>query len=368
MSNKPKTVVELPKGIYLRGSTYWICYQRPNGKTERESSKSDKLSDAVGLLEERRYEVKKGLLPDRGKKLPRYTFNDLALEYSTWMNKQKSNQQKTSVLSQLIEKFGNYPIDLFNTMLVEQFQTERLNKGNKPATTNRLIATLKHMFTKAVDWEMVEESVLKKVRKVKMLKENNQRMRYLTPEECQSLIGACEDHLKPIVITALNTGMRRGEIMNLVWEDIDLRNGFIFVRNTKNGERRDIPINQQLRTTLEELYRGSKDRPRKIHIPYVFYYHVTSNPIISVKRSFSTALRKVGIKDFRFHDLRHTFASQLVMAGADLAAVRELLGHKTLTMTLRYSHLAPNHKVQTVNLLDKALKDGSSSQLLHNML
>jgi integrase len=201
-----------------------------------------------------------------------------------------------------------------------------------------------------------------------MLKENNQRMRYLSYEECQTLIDVCESHLKPIVITALNTGMRKGEILNLKWDDVDLKNGFIFVRETKNGDRRDIPINQKLRSALESLYRGSKKNPRQIHIPYVFYYYRTGNPFLDVKRSFTTALRKAGIKDFRFHDLRHTFASQLVMAGADIAAVRELLGHKTLTMTLRYSHLAPNHKVQTVKLLDGIVGEDSTSQLLHNMV
>jgi hypothetical protein len=161
MISKDKNSSKLPKGIYLRGSNYWICYQRPNGKTERESSKSNELSEAVNLLEQRRYEAKKGILPERGKKLPRYTLKDLALEYSTWMRKQKSCKQKTSNLGQLLDSFGNYPIEIFNTMMVEQFQTDRLNKGNKPSTVNRLIATLKHMFTKAVDWEMVDECLKK---------------------------------------------------------------------------------------------------------------------------------------------------------------------------------------------------------------
>ena len=100
-------------------------------------------------------------------------------------------------------------------MLIEQYQTERLNKGNKPATVNRLLATLSHMFTKAIDWDMVGEETLKRIRKVKLLPENNRRLRYLSKEECQELISNCESNLKPIVIIALNTGMRKGEILNL---------------------------------------------------------------------------------------------------------------------------------------------------------
>ena len=96
-----------------------------------------------------------------------------------------------------------------------------LQKGNKPATINRHIATIKHMFTKAVEWDMVEEEVLKRIRKVKLLEENNRRLRYLSQEECHNLIGACNDNLKPIVICALNSGMRRSEILNLKWADLE---------------------------------------------------------------------------------------------------------------------------------------------------
>jgi integrase len=105
---------------------------------------------------------------------------------------------------------------------------------------------------------MVEEAVWKRVRKVKLLPENNRRLRFLSSEECQQLIGVCNHYLKPIVITALNTGMRKSEILGLQWEkNIDLRHGFILLDITKNGERREIPINQTLRTTLTRLRNAS---------------------------------------------------------------------------------------------------------------
>jgi integrase len=201
------------------------------------------------------------------------------------------------------------------------------------------------MLTKAVQWEMVNEEIREKVRRVKLLAENNRRLRYLSIDESQTLIKECDNHLRPIVITTLNTGMRKGEILNLKWENVDLKNGFILHDKTKNGERREIPINAGLKDELQ-------GEIRRLDVPNVFFDPATGRPYQDVKKSFKSACRRAVIKDFVFHDLRHTFASQLVMAGADIATVKELLGHKTLTMTLRYAHLAPSHKVKAVALLD----------------
>jgi integrase len=223
------------------------------------------------------------------------------------------------------------------------------------------------MIHKAADWDMVEEETLKRVRKVKLIEEHNRRLRYLSKEECQSLISNCDRHLEPIVIMALNTGMRKGEILFLKWDNVDLKHGFILLEVTKNGERREIPINQTLHDTLATL-------PRHISSPYVFWQG-EGKAYQDVKRSFNSACRRAGIKDFRFHDLRHTFASQLVMAGIDLTTVKELLGHKAVTMTMRYAHLAPAHKVKAVSILDSTLNgaaemgadEPSTAQLLHSV-
>jgi len=198
------------------------------------------------------------------------------------------------------------------------------------------------MITKAVEWEMATEEVLKRVRKVKQLPERNGRLRFLSKEEIQNLIDACAAHISPIVLMALNTGMRKGEILSLVWEQVDLKHGFILLIDTKNGERREIPINETLRYSLSSL-------PRHIASPYVFWQGDDGKRYMDVRRSFRSALKRAGIRDFRFHDLRHTFASHLVMAGVDITTVKELLGHKTLTMTMRYAHLAPSHKVSCIS-------------------
>ncbi len=345
------------KGIYKRGSVYWIRYTGSDGRKRFESSKSPSIRVAEKLLIQRKNDVMMGKTPI--KEIKNYTFNELATEYHKWAERQKSyHKSKIYLISQLTQMFGNLPLKRFNSMLLEQYQTEKLKHGNKPATVNRLLSTISHMFTKAVEWDMVDDTMIKKIRKVKLLPEGNKRLRFLNKEECQALIQACSPHLQPIVITALNTGMRKGEILGLRWDQVDLNHGFILLDKTKNGERREIPINQTLKDTLQSL-------TIKMGSPYVFIDSL-GNRYGDVKKSFKTALKKVEIDDFRFHDLRHTAASHLIMAGVDLTTVKELLGHKDISQTLRYSHLAPSHKIKAIDMLDNALFGMQSIQKVYN--
>ncbi len=142
---------------------------------------------------------------------------------------------------------------------------------------------------------------------------------------------------------ALHTGMRKSEILNLKWEQVDLRHGFILLDDTKNNSRREIPIDNTLREMFNKM-------PHSVESLYVFT-DKNGNPFKEVKHSFTTALKKAGITDFRLHDCQHTASSVMVMAGIDLVTIKELLGHKSLTMTLRYAHLAPGHKRKAVNTL-----------------
>lgn len=364
----------MAKGIYKRGNVYWIRYAGLDGKIAFESSGSEKFRAAEALLIKRKQTIKEGKQPEI-KKITNHTFHELTAEYVKWAERQRCFKSKSYLIDQLKETFGNLPLRRFNTMLLEQFQSERLQKGkerevkpgykpipvkgNKPATVNRFIATISHMFTKAAEWDMVEEETLKRIRKVKMLPENNKRLRYLSKEECKELITKCNAHVKPIVITALNSGMRKGEILSLKWEHVDLKHGFVLLDMTKNGERREIPINDTLRGTLQGI-------TRRLDSPYVFYEPSNGKPYQDVKRSFKTALKNAKISDFKFHDLRHTFASHLVMAGVDLTTVKELLGHKDIKMTLRYAHLAPAHKLKAVEILDKTLTEEPTIQKLYN--
>jgi integrase len=153
--------------------------------------------------------------------------------------------------------------------------------------------------------------------------------------------------------------MRKSEILNLKWEQVDLKHGLIFLNVTKNGERREIPINDTLRVTLQGV-------TRRLDSSLVFYSPVTGKQYQNINRSFATALRRAKIQGCRFHDLRHTFASHLVMAGVDITTVSRLLGHKSLKMTLRYSHLAPSHIANAVNVLDKVIGGRPTIQKLYN--
>lgn len=348
-------------GIYKRGKKYWIRYTGLDGKQKREPA-GERYHDATIKLADRKATIAAGKEPEITK-IQNHTFRELTENYKKWSVRQRAYDSKKYLIEQLESKFGDLPLRRFSTMLLEQFQTERLAEGkkrvrsnktewhflpNKPATVNRLIATLSHMFTKAVEWEMVEEGILKRIRNVKMIKGESKRLRYLSQEECQGLLIQCHGHLWEIVTLALNTGMRKGEILSLKWDQVDLKHGFILLDRTKNGERREIPLNVTVKGVLQSTV-------RRIDTPSVFYDTSTGKPYRDIKKSFHTAMRRAGIKDFRFHDLRHTFASHLVMAGVDITTVSRLLGHKSLTMTLRYAHLAPSHMVKAVNVLDTAL-------------
>jgi len=332
--------------LYKRGNVYWFDFQI-NGTRYRKSTGKTKRRDAENVFHVEREKAKAGeSLGDQEVKT--YKLVDLAEEYLKWAERQRSYKDKKRCIRQLIEVFGNHEVRDLNTREIEQWQSRRL-KYNKPSTVNRLLATLKHMVNKGTQWGMASDSALKQVRNVKLLPENNRRLRFLSIEECQRLIECCHKDLKPIVVVALNTGMRRGEIFNLMWTQIDLRHGFILLDTSKNGERREIPIN----TTLEYLFKEMQQRSVKSE--YVFAGK-TGKPLTDIKKGFHTALRRAGIHDFRFHDLRHTFASQLVMAGIDITSVKELLGHKSLTMTMRYSHLSPGHKRKAVHVLDRLME------------
>jgi integrase len=192
-------------------------------------------------------------------------------------------------------------------------------------TINRKLAFLKHLLSKAVEWGKVNENPLKKVR---LYREDHARTRFLTDEEEANLLACCGPPLKPLVVTALNTGFRASELLSLTWQDVDFRRGLASVRAgyAMNGEARSIPMNDTLTMLMKsgKLHAAEGDQ---------VFCNRHSQPYRSFRTAFERAVRQAGIQDFTFHDLRHTFASRLVMAGVDLPTVKELLGHKDITMT-----------------------------------
>lgn len=342
------------RGIFKRGNIYWIRYADSTGKIVRESARTKNINVALQLLAKRKSDVVQGYADKPV--IKNYTFGFLVQKYKEFASVQKSfAKTKSFLINELLNYFGSDTHLLkFTPQLVESFLIKQL-KGNKaPATANKKIAILKHMFTKAVEWEMIPEDVLRKVRKVKPLKENNRRLRYLSKEEIYELLKACDKHLYPIVFTAVNTGMRKEEILSLKWSNIDLKNGIIHIEKTKNSERRDVPINGVLLRQFKSLF-----AKRKLGTNYVFVNPLTNTKYKDIKRAFQSACRRAGIDDFHFHDLRHTFASHLIMSGVDLTTVKDLLGHKDIKMTLRYAHLAPEHRRKAVIFFDALFEDNA---------
>lgn len=339
------------KGLYKRDNSpfWWIAYTGADGKQKRESAKTTLKTEAEYLLSKKRKEAREGItLPSRKKDMP---FKEFAETYLEWSKSQRSYTTKKDRVKLLLAEFDKINIGDITLETVEQYMSRRQAEGRKPATINRAVATLKHMLTKAVEWEKVDEDKVKKVRKVKLLKENNTRTRFISKEECRALIAECAPYLKPIVQTALYTGMRKQEILGLTWDRVDFNHGYIELDKTKNGDKRHIPISLPLRTVLEELAGTNLDGHKHV------FHDREGNRYQDVKRGFPGACKRAGITDFTFHDLRHTFASHLVMAGIDLTTISKLLGHKDLTMTLRYAHLAPDHLAKAVEVLGNRLEE-----------
>jgi integrase len=215
-----------------------------------------------------------------------------------------------------------------------------------PATINRELAFLKRLYNVAIGDGLAESNPVKGVRQ---FKENNARVRFLSDDEETRLRKAiAEDHWT-LVAVALHTGLRRSEQFHLRWRDVDFGNGVLTVPRSKHGEVRRVPMNETVRDILAAL-------PSRLRSPHVFPSATGETPIDSqnfVNRVFVKGLKAAAIEDFTWHCLRHTFASRLVMKGVDLRTVQEVLGHKTLSMTLRYAHLSPGHQLDAVRRLDE---------------
>ena len=327
--------------IFKKGDNWYIDYYLKGHRKRKKIGPSKKL--ALQVEKDVQIKIAKGeyLGIYEDKKIYFDKYGQQYLEYSK-ANKAWSTYKKRdwTNINHLTSFFKNKYIFEITPRLIEKYKVMRLERV-APATVNRELACLKHMFTKAIEWGYVKTNPAKSV---KLLKEPPGRLRYLRSEEVMALINACADHTRPIVITALNTGMRKDEILNLKWADVDLENRKITVINSKNNESRVIPINQTLHKELSNLSRNTNGE-------YVFPNR-EGLPFGDIKKSFSSALKKAKIEDFRFHDLRHTFGSHMVMQGVDLRTVQQVLGHKDIRMTMRYSHLSPEYVQEAMERLD----------------
>lgn len=217
--------------------------------------------------------------------------------------------------------------------------TKKGEKKIKPATINRELACLKTLFNEAIKSDVVAENPVKQV---KPYQEQKKALRIPKKDELDKLVKNSSDRLKKILLIALNTGMRKGEILNMRWKDVDFIDNFINIIETKSGVPRKVPMNSLVRTTLKDTDRGND---------FIFYNPKTNTRFKDIKTAFNAACRRAKIVDLTFHDLRHIAATNMVMGGVDLVTVKEILGHASIVTTLRYAHPTPENKRRAVNVL-----------------
>ncbi len=274
--------------------------------------------------------------------------------------KPKSKDKQGSQLEWWKKQLGDYfLIDVSPALIVEHRdklakEKTKFKRPYSPATINRYLAALSHAFTVAVnDWGWLEDSPMRKVSKPR---EPRGRVRYLSDDERKALLGACQEspspYLYPLVVLALSTGMRQGEILGLKWDDVNLDKQYLILHETKNGERRRVPLTGLAQAEIKKL-----SKVRRIDTPLLFPddNRRLKRQTFDLRTHWETALEKAEIKDFRFHDLRHSTASYLAMNGASLAEIAEVLGHKTLQMVKRYAHLSEAHTSKVVASMNKKI-------------
>ena len=335
------------RGLYRRRGSpnWWIRYADPNGRLVRESTGTSEKKLARDILAKKKVLVVEGRHLDK-KKIPKTTFYELCDQYWKLWGRHKRMNGLANMLEIWKQAIGNVAIKDLSQKRIEQFLNKRMEEGKVGAATrNRHLTMLRAMFNKGIEWGLANSNPAGSIGR---LRETGARTRFLDGHEIQRLLAASSESFRPILITALHTGMRRGEILNLKWADVDFKNTIITVQESKSGKKRMLPMDDTLCETLRVL-------PTRFKRGYLYPSPVKEGkPQYDFKRQFRNAVTKAGIDNFRFHDLRHTFASHLVVSGVDLMTVKELLGHATLTMTMRYSHLAPDHRMRAIKTLDSA--------------
>ena len=357
---KMETKKKAPKkvrGVYERlpgSDIWWICYFDSAGRKRRE--KAGSRGNAIDLYGKRKNEAL------TGKKLPEklrakaVTFSALAQDTIKYSEANKmSYRQDVYRMSKLLGWLGNRVAETITPQEIEQWLSDQAHaNGWKPATVNRFKALLSLTFRLGMQNGKV---AVNPARLVRRRREDNAKVRFLSKDEEKQLRFAIEadapEHLSEFEV-ALNTGMRRSEQYSLTWDCVDFDRRLITVARSKNGEMRHIPMNRTVLEALGRLYSpSSRSGP-------VFVSAQDGQALLGPRHWFEPAVAKASVEDFTWHCLRHTFASRLVMTGVDLRTVQQLMGHKTLQMTVRYAHLAPEHQLAAVERLCEVSQEGPS--------
>ncbi len=346
--------------IFKKHSRWYIDYYQSDGKRVRKavSRYREQAELALKKVEVEMAECKYLNV----KKSKDITFKEFAEKYRRKHIRRRSRsfEKQEWFLDGLIKYFGKRLMHEITVLDIDDY-LELRHEGRSASTVNRDLAMLKSMYSRANEWgDMVNYHPAKNI---KLLFEDNERCRFLTEEEQNRLLTACSGMLRMIVLVALRTGLRWGEIVNLKWQQAPKSNYVDFEHNTffvheslaKSKKSRYVPLAPSVKQAL-------LDYPQHSETGYIFVNPKTNKQIVTLKKSFRKAVKKAKIEDFRFHDLRHCFASDLVRKGVDLFTVQKLLGHSSPKMTMRYAHLGNDHLRRAIHFLDKKkvnpLKDG----------
>jgi site-specific recombinase XerD len=333
MKQEPRKV----RGVFEKvpgSGIWWICYFDSDGRKRRE--KAGRRSDAIDLYRKRKAEALQGKkLPER-LRARKITFKELAQDALEYSAAHKASYADDKVrMAKLTEWLGERPADSATPQEIERWLAGK-SEELKPATLNRYRALMSLTYRLGIQNGKVTSNP---ARLVRQRREENGRIRFLSHDEERALRAVIErdypEH-QPELDVALNTGVRRGEQYRMTWESVDVERRQLAVGRSKNGEARHIPLNDVAVAALRAL------ETRRNGNPYVFL-NGEGERSHSPRYWFDGAVAEARVRDFTWHCLRHTFASRLVMAGVDLRTVQELMGHKTIQMTVRYAHLAPQH-------------------------
>ncbi len=320
-------------GIYKRGKVWWMRLTFEGRQLRRSTETTNKrLAQKVHakviteITEGKWFDIK----PEEDK-----TFREMMDKYLEEYSilKTPNGQCRDRVISEhLLGFFGDTLLKAITPPLIVDYKAMRRKKGSKPATIERELCLIKRAFNLAIrEWEWVDKNPVSRVSRERF---NNQIDRWLSSKEEARLLEASPGWLREVIVFALNTGMRQGEILDLRWPYVDRGKRTAAVMRSKNGDRRTIPLNEAALGVL-----ALKSKVRHIKSDYVFASKVgTRLEKRNLARAFYQAMDRAVVEDFRFHDLRHTFATRLAQAGVDIYTIAKLLGHKDIRMTQRYAH------------------------------
>jgi len=344
-------------GLFKRGQTWWMRFTF-KGRQIRESTETEDKKLAERIYHKVLGEIAEGKwfekLPGEEKTF-REMMEKYLVEHSARNKALSSHIRDKSLKKHLVQHLGDLTLAEINPKLISEYKTKRIEQGASPRTVNYELALMGHAFNLAIkEWEWCKDNPVSKVSREKV---NNFIERWLTDEEEERLLKVSRKWLQDLIVFALNTGLRQSEMLSLQWPQIDLFRKTVTILEQKNEGKDILPLNKK---ALEVL----KSRAKIRHINTTLVFFTSKGTRISCRnllRAFYTANKKVGIEGFRWHDLRHTFATRLVQERVDIYTIQRLGRWKDISMVKRYAHHSPESLRAGVEVLDKVIKKISTN-------